>query len=480
MFGNSKFPYTTINIDRPGGIVPAIVVDRQSNYPLNPPVCLPMPRRSLQILMLFAMFSLVCYVRADRQPYGRYLSEVFNLIDSHYVEPVNHEKLFESAVKGMVDQLDEHTAFITRESLKELREGLDQKFGGVGIEVTLDPETKELTVLSPIVGTPAYEAGLRSGDKIVAIDGQPTIGFSLQDAVKKMRGVLGQPVELQIARRGVEKPFDVVLTRAPIAVESVRGEARRADGTWDFMLADHPQIGYIRLSTFGERTAEEMSDAVAALQAAGAKALILDLRENPGGLLPAAISVCELFVPQGSVIVTTRGRNGVVQESFVSQSPPQFTGPMVVLVNRFSASASEIVAACLQDYGRAKIVGERSFGKGTVQKIHEVEGGRGVLKLTTSSYWRPSGKNINRLSQSSEGDDWGVRPDKGFDRKMTDAEIIKWHERRRQRDILPAQAGEDRPDFLQQKPDALGLLDPQLKQAVKYLAEQLLAPIAAP
>jgi carboxyl-terminal processing protease len=431
----------------------------------------------LQILLLFALFSLVCYARADRQPYARYLSEVFQLIDSQYVEPINHEKLFESAVKGMVDQLDEHTAFISRESLTELREGLDQKFGGIGIEVTLDPATKELTVLSPIVGTPAYEAGLRSGDKIVAIDGQSTKGFSLSDAVKKMRGGLGEKVTLQIIRRGQAQPLDVVMTRAPIPVESVRGEARRADGSWDFLLTEHPQIGYIRLSNFGERTAEEMTAAVESLQAQGARALILDLRDNPGGLLPAAISVCELFVPQGSVIVTTRGRNGGVQEKFVSLSPPRFTGPMVVLVNRFSASASEIVAACLQDYGRAKIVGERSFGKGTVQKIHEVEGGRGVLKLTTCSYWRPSERNINRLSQSSDNDDWGVRPDKGFERKMTDTEMLKWHERRRQRDILPPQLDEDRPDFLQVKPDDLGLLDPQLKLAVRYLAEQLLAPI---
>jgi carboxyl-terminal processing protease len=432
----------------------------------------------LQILLLFTLFSLACYARADRQPYGRYLSEVFNLIDAHYVEPVNHEKLFEAAVKGMVDQLDEHTSFITRESLADLREGLDQQFGGIGIEVTLDPQTKELTVLSPIVGTPAYQAGLRAGDKIVRIDGQPTKGFTLQDAVRKMRGARGEKVSLQIVRRGAEQPLDFELARAPIPVESVRGETRLADGSWDFLLTEHPQIGYIRLSTFGERTTEEMTAAVESLKAAGARALILDLRENPGGLLPAAIGVCELFVPKGSVIVTTRGRNGNIQESFTSQSEPRFTGPLVVLINRFSASASEIVAACLQDYGRAKIIGERSFGKGTVQKIHEVEGGRGVLKLTTSSYWRPSGKNINRLSQSGENDDWGVRPDKGFARKMTDAEIIKLHERRRQRDILPAGPDEDRPDFLLPQNDEGDSLDPQLKLAVKFLAEQLLAPIA--
>jgi carboxyl-terminal processing protease len=416
----------------------------------------------------------VCYARADRHPYGHYLSEILDIIDSHYVEPVDDEKLFEGAVEGMLGQLDEHSSFITREDLAELRESLDQKFGGIGIEVTLDPKTKELTVLSPLVGTPAYVAGIRAGDKIVSVDKESTTGFTLQDAVRRLRGKLGDKVTLQIVRKGVDKPLDFELSRAEIPVESVRGDRRQADGTWDYLLAGHPQIGYIRINNFGERTPEEVAAACDSLEKAGVKALILDMRENPGGLLNAAVGVCELFVEPGSTIVTTRGRSGTIDETYqAGDIGHRYAWPMCVLVNRYSASASEIVAACLQDYDRATIIGERTYGKGTVQKVHEVEGGKGVLKLTTSSYWRPSSKNIHRLSTNKETDEWGVQPDKGFELKLSDDDLVKWHELRRQRDILPPTNGEERPDFLTVKPEDAEKLDPQMEKAVEYLEAKL-------
>lgn len=425
-------------------------------------------------MLIATVVALVCHARADRQPYGHYLSEILNIIDTNYVEPIDDEKLFESAVEGMVGQLDEHSSFITREDLDELRESLDQEFGGIGIEVTLDPETKELTVLSPLVGTPAYVAGIRAGDKIVSVDGEPTRGFTLQDAVRRLRGKPGDKVKLQLIRKGEEKPLDVELERAEIPIESVRGDRRRLNGTWDFELTGHPGLGYIRINNFGERTAQEVAEALASLEAAGAKGLILDLRENPGGLLTAAVDVCELFVPPSNTIVTTRGRNGVVDEEYkAGGSAPVCNLPMCVLVNRFSASASEIVAACLQDYDRATIFGERTYGKGTVQKVHEVEGGKGVLKLTTSSYWRPSGHNIHRLSTSKETDEWGVKPDQGGDVKLSDEELIKWHELRRQRDMLPPANGEQRPDFLTLNPEDATKLDPQLQKAVELLENKL-------
>lgn len=433
-----------------------------------------MPRRNLVLIALATVVALVCHARADRQPYGHYLTEILDIIDENYVEPVDDEQLFEGAVEGMMDRLDEHSAFITREGLAELRGSIDQEFGGIGIEVTLDPATKELTVLSPLVGTPAYIAGVRAGDKIVSVNGELTKNFTLQDAVRRLRGKPGDPVTLQVTRKGAERPITFEMLRAEIPVESVRGESRRADGTWDFMLVGHSGIGYVRVNNFGERTTEEVTAAIASLEQNGAKALILDLRDNPGGLLTAAVGVCQLFLPAGKTIVTTRGRSGTIDEEYRSQPDTMHcTLPLCVLVNRYSASASEIVAACLQDYDRAKIVGERTFGKGTVQKMHEVEGGKGVLKLTTASYWRPSNKNIHRLQASKETDDWGVRPSEGFDQTLTDEEMLTWHELRRQRDILPPAADEHRPEFLQPKPEHNGKLDPQLTKAVEYLETRI-------
>ncbi len=436
-----------------------------------------MPRRTLLVMLVASVVALICHARADRQPYGHYLSEILDIIDTHYVEPVEDQKLFESAVDGMLSQLDEHSSYITRDGLAELRENLDQEFGGIGIEVTLDPKTKELTVLSPLVGTPAYLAGIRAGDKIASVNGESTAGFSLPDAVRRLRGKAGDMVRLQIVRKGADKPLDFEVTRAEIPLESVRGDSRRADGTWNFVLAGYPQIGYIRINNFGERTAEEVAAALDALHAAGVKGLVLDLRENPGGLLNAAVGVCELFVAPGSLIVTTRGRNGTIDETYrAGGEGRRYDGAMCVLVNRYSASASEIVAACLQDYQRAGIVGERSFGKGTVQKVHEVEGGKGVLKLTTSSYWRPSEKNIHRLSTNQEADEWGVRPDQGCELKLSDDDLLKWHELRRQRDILPPADGEQRPDFLSIKPEDAARLDPQMQKAVEMLERKKNAP----
>lgn len=427
-----------------------------------------MSRRSLLLIMMVALVSYACYRRADHNPYGRHFAEILEKIDRNYVEPVDDQKLFEGALEGMVGKLDDYSSFISRRETDQFRQTLDQKFGGVGIEVSVDPKTQDLMVMSPLVGTPAYIAGVRAGDKIVSIDGQSTKGFSLKDAVGLLRGKEGEPVTLGVIHDGETKPVDYALVRKVIKVDSVLGDVRGPDDTWNFFLAGHPGIGYIRITTFGELTVKELRSALEWLAERHCRGAIIDLRNNPGGLLPAATETCDLFLDAGKPIVSTRGREGKVEEEIHSTgNGPYQKLPLVVLVNHYSASASEIVAACLQDHHRAVIVGERSWGKGTVQKVLPVEGGRSVLKLTTASYWRPSGRNIHRLKSAAETDPWGVDPDADCSVPMTDKELSAWLEYRRDRDIV-------RPtDKSGTSAAPIDLnLDPALKRALEVLQKE--------
>lgn len=427
-----------------------------------------MSRRSLMLIMIVAMVSYACYRRADHNPYGRYFAEIMEKIDRNYVEPVDNQKLFEGALEGMVGKLDDYSSFISRRDADQFHQSLDQKFGGVGIEVSVDPKTQDLTVMSPLVGTPAYIAGVRAGDKIVSIDGNSTKGFSLKDAVALLRGKEGEPVTLSVVHDGETKPVDYTLVRKVIKVDSVLGDLRGPDDSWNYFLTGHPGIGYIRITTFGELTVKELQAALAWLQERHCRGAIIDLRNNPGGLLPAATETCDLFLDSSKLIVSTRGREGKVEEEiFSTGSGPYPKLPLVILVNHYSASASEIVAACLQDQHRAVIVGERSWGKGTVQKVLPVEGGRSRLKLTTASYWRPSGRNIHRLKSAAENDPWGVDPDEDCAAPMTDKELTAWLEYRRDRDIVrPA-------DKAGTPPAPIDLnLDPALKRALEVLQKK--------
>jgi len=432
-----------------------------------------MPLRNLAALFLACVISYACYLRADRNRYCTTLAQAMNLVTDNYLEPVEYRELYENAMRGMVDGLDPYSDYIGPDEYGHFIESLDQEFGGVGIMVEISPETNRLTVLTPLIDTPAYRAGLKAGDTVLSIDGQDTEGMSLQDAVKLMRGRPNEPVRLSILHVGAEKPVDVVIRRAVIPLESVLGDQRRRDGSWIFSLTEDPQITYIRVITFGERTVEELTETIEDLEV---KALILDLRDNAGGLLTAAVGTCDLFIDDG-LIVSTRGRDGETFRTFSAKSSTLLDRdvPVVVLINGFTASASEIVAACLQDHSRVKVIGERTWGKGTVQNVIEVEGGRAALKLTTASYWRPSGRNIHRVSDASEDDDWGVQPDKGFEVPLTPEEADHVRRDRRKRDgfHIDSDAAQD-PDVPDEDPDEF--FDPQLKKAIDYLRQQLDAP----
>ena len=309
-------------------------------------------------------------------------SEVFGKIKSEYVDEVDDATLLKNAIKGMLSGLDPHSTFLDPDDFKEIKITTDGKFGGLGIEVTT--EDGVIKIVTPIDGTPAYDAGLQPGDLILEIDDVSVRGMDLNDAVEKMRGEPGSEIKLTIDREGEPKLLEVELVRAIIKVTSVRGEILE------------PGFGYVRLSSFQGSTAESLRTTVKSLikkNGGPLSGLVLDLRNNPGGVLSVAVDVSDLFLDQGN-IVTTKGRTPTSDQNF-SASPDDISGdaPLVVLVNGGSASASEIVAGALQDHKRAIIMGTRTFGKGSVQTVIPMNNG-GALKLTTARYFTPSDRSI--------------------------------------------------------------------------------------
>lgn len=430
-----------------------------------------MPPRNLFVLFLAVVLSWLCHVRADRNRYASTVSNAMDVITLHYLEDVDYRQLYEDAMHGMTGGLDPYSSYIPPTEYRRFKEELDQEFGGIGILVDFNLETKRIVVVSPLFDTPAARAGVRAGDVILTIEGKDTTTMSYRDAVQLIRGLPGEPVRLTLLHVGDNKPVELVIQRAIIPIESVLGDTRRGDGTWDFQLQSDPRITYVRVLNFGENTVEELKQT---LEGRPCRALILDLRDNAGGLLEAAVGTCKLFIDRGT-IVTIRGRDGEVQRTDTADGQPLLASdvPVAVLVNHLSASASEIVAACLQDHERAKIVGQRTWGKGTVQNVILLEGGNAALKLTTASYWRPSGKNIHRLKDAPEEAEWGVRPDPGLEVKLTEEEADAIRQGRRQKDIgAKPENAKAKPQGEQQaaKPPPEDL---QLRKAVEYLQHQL-------
>lgn len=361
--------------------------------------------------------------------------DTFEQIDRNYVKEINRKELMHAAIQGMLTELDPYSSYIPPDDLAGFTQGIEQEFGGIGIQVQLDPMSRRLTVVTPLPGTPAYRSGVVAGDIIMEVNGESTEGYSIDDAVGKLKGKPGEEVTIGVLHKGSDKVEQIKLTREVIQVATVLGDRYNADGTWDFMLDDEHKIGYIRVTHFSRRTGDELEHALKQLQADGMKGLVLDLRFNPGGLLTEAIEFCDLFLEKG-VIVSTKGRN-VPERSWEAKKPGTFIGfPMAVLVNRFSASASEIVSACLQDHERAVIVGERTWGKGSVQNVIDLNGGSSALKLTTASYLRPSGKNIHRFPNAGENEEWGVRPNEGYLLQYSDKDLQDYLLERRDRDVI--------------------------------------------
>lgn len=308
-------------------------------------------------------------------------AKVLNLVQQYYVEPVDTKKLIYGGIKGMLRELDPHTNFLPPDIYKEFESETSGEFGGIGIEITV--QNGILTVISPIEDTPAFKAGIKAGDKIVEIDGESTKGFSLVEAAQRMKGKTGAKIKLGIFRDGMDAPTTYTIERGTVKIKSVK--------TTD--LEDG--YAYVRITSFIENTGKDLEKALKAQEkkGKGLKGLIIDLRRNPGGLLDQAVQVSDLFLESG-VIVSTMGRNQKEKEILYAKKKgtlPNF--PILVLIDEYSASASEILAGALQDNKRALIMGHRSFGKGSVQSVVKLGDGSG-LKLTVGRYYTPSGRSI--------------------------------------------------------------------------------------
>ncbi len=373
---------------------------------------------------------------ADDDDYQLYqiFADTLDQVERNYVKNVSRRELMEAAIHGVLSKLDPYSNYISPEDIGRFKTSVENQFGGIGIQIGVDKDG-EIKIISPLNGTPAYRAGLEAGDTILEIDGVGAEGIRVDEAVKRLKGDAGTSVKLTIRHADSTESETVTVTREVIHVETVLGDRRRDDDSWDYMLDHDKHFGYIRISAFSRDTAQDLKKALVGLQNEGLKGLIVDMRFNPGGLLTSAIEVSDLFVANGR-IVSTEGRN-TPERTWDAQQEGTFEGfPMVVLVNHYSASASEIVSACLQDHKRAVVIGERTWGKGSVQNVIELEGGKSALKLTTASYRRPSGKNIHRFPDAKDGDEWGVSPDSGFEVRLNPGQIKALIDYRHARDIL--------------------------------------------
>jgi carboxyl-terminal processing protease len=428
---------------------------------------------NLRILAVVFLVSMFCYGNAVRLRKVGDLGLVMDLIEQQYVDEASQQDLYRSAMKGMINSLDPYSGYISQESLQPFQSMLEQEFGGLGVSLDGQPRRDRLTVVHVLYDSPAFRAGIKQGDIILEVDGIQTDKMTYSEVVKLLRGKEGTKVSLKLERKEVGEPLLIDVVRARIEVESVLGDRRQNDGRWDFHLQGDTRIGYFHIELFGEKTAAELEKAIVSLKE-DCRGIILDLRDNTGGLLEAAIKICDMFLDEGE-IVSTRTRGGIVDHIYRAQPGmlvPNPT-PIVVLINDQSASASEILAACLQDRQRATIVGARSFGKGSVQNVIPLEGGRAAMRLTTAYYYPPNGRLIHRRKDAKPEDEWGVQPDAGCVVEVDEQELSKISERfiRRADPSQTAPVEESSTGLLAKDPSLAE--DPQLLKAVEIVLSKI-------
>jgi carboxyl-terminal processing protease len=437
-----------------------------------------MSRRNLLILLLAVIVSYACYLRGEQNPFARYAAEGLNTIREGSLEAVPSRELFDGAMRGMVGVLrqhgDQHSEYRNEAEAKRLRSEIHQQFGGIGVRIGFLGQQHRLAILAPPdQGTPAARAKLQPGDFILAIDDQSTDTIQMSDVLRLVRGEPGTVLRLKIESPSDPTPRTVELVREVINTESVLGDRRDKDGSWQFRLESDPRIALVRMTSFGDRTAAEFGSVMSKLSADGVRAIVLDLRDNPGGSLDAAVAVCQMLLPANKTIVETRGRGRTLLHRYLSTSDGKFADvPLALLVDQNSASAAEIVAACLQDHGRAIVVGQRSYGKGTVQQLLPLESGKSLLKLTWASFWRPSGANIHHAVGVPDDAKWGVSPDAGYESKLSSEDYKTYSAYRMKRDEFGNTDEQDSADRVTAAKIA-GFVDKPLQLAVEYLQSKL-------
>jgi carboxyl-terminal processing protease len=374
-------------------------------------------------------------------------TEVLSMVKKYYVEDVSTKDLVYGAIKGMLNSLDPHSSFMPPEAFKEMQVETKGEFGGLGIQIGVKDGV--LTVVSPIEDTPAWKAGIKAGDKIIKISGKPTKDLSLEDAVAKMRGAPKTPITITIYREAWKEPKDFTIVRDIIKIKSVKSKIIEGD------------IGYVKISQFQEQTASDLEAALKKFDKEKISSLIVDLRNNPGGLLNSAVDVAGEFLPEGKLVVYTKTRSGEKTE-FDTEGNQLATQPMIVLVNEGSASASEIVAGALKDWNRAVILGTQTFGKGSVQTVIPLSDGAG-LRLTTAKYYTPRGISIQNT---------GITPDivVKLEAKKGEKEHPVLREVDLARHLQNEQTGKTKPEEVETVPLEVGEKDDvQLQRAVDIL-----------
>ncbi len=404
------------------------------------------------LLSLLLSVSSICFADEYEEYYKNYeeLVRVVKLIQERYVKDIKLGELFQGAYRGMLEALDPYSQFFGPEELEELKVETEGRFGGLGIEVIVRDGV--LYVITPILDSPAFKAGIMVGDRIIKIEGDPTEKMSLRDAVKRLRGEPKTSVTVTVVHPGESQPVDVTIVRDVIQIQSVRG-AR--------ILDDEAKIGYMALTNFQDNTLEEVDKAFYELVAKDMKALILDLRFNPGGILNAAVAISDRFLSQG-VIVSTKGREEEQNHVYLAMEGDTYPNiPLVVLMNNGSASAAEIVAGAIKDHKRGLIVGTKSFGKGSVQSLIAVEEGHCAVKFTTALYYTPAGICIDRI---------GIEPDVAIE--LTPEETRLLHEHLSKVNVnarVPQQTHQEET-----------FCDIQLQKAIEIIKEGKLPPLPGP
>ncbi|HEB74725.1 MAG TPA: S41 family peptidase [Nitrospirae bacterium] len=392
---------------------------------------------------------------ADAEPQDyqdlRLFTEALTIIKNSYVEEVDTKDLIYGALKGMLRTLDPHSAFMPPDEYKEMQIDTRGEFGGLGIQIGI--KKGMLTVIAPIEDTPAWKAGLKAGDKIIKVDGESTRDMTLFEAVKKMRGPRGTEVTITIMREGWKEPRDFTITRDIIKIKSVK-----------YRVVDDG-IGYVKINQFQERTASELENALKSLKEKEVDSLVLDLRNNPGGLLTSAVDVTEQFLPPNRLVVYIKGRTGDKTEYKTKGNRPYYDMPMIVLVNHGSASASEIVAGALKDWKRAVLLGVKTFGKGSVQSVIQLSGGSG-LRLTTAKYYTPKGISIQNEGiepdivvkiKPQNGEAYPVIREKDLEHHLENEQKPEEEnqQKKEEKEVAPIQVDEDNDVQLQRAIDLL-------------------------